>query len=235
MELEKGDPGHLLGKLWVYSARSKTAFYFTDQPATVVSEVGGVLGIDAAIQAMPQVKMFEKETAGGLSISYTHIELNKDSRSLILESGTDVIDLDNSEGLSLERKLNENFRRYFAVYSRQIFEDEEEPEMLEECEYDTEEFMKNLFFCYRRALETSSRNDIRENEKRLKEYSRGKRFEKDVKDMLSIGRKKMELGERLEAIGLYASLIDFYMNERYTEAAGIMKQIKNWREKNSIA
>lgn len=240
MELEKGDENNLLGKLWIYSACRMQAYYYTDKPETVVSELSSHLGLDSALAVMDDLGQHIEDMYDGFSVSSVKLLIKKDSIEFILSSECDVINLDDSGcNLSFDKQAIGQYNEYFELYNTQRrakLNSKVKRKCSAEKEYDTAYFMNSCFIPFRTALETGDNKPcIISTRKNLLKYSQGKKFSKDVEEMLNIsGHKSLDKGEMLTGLGLYAIKIDYYMKEDFENAARIKRQIEGWRRNNRL-
>jgi hypothetical protein len=240
MELEKGDENNLLGKLWIYSAGRRQAYYYTDKPETVVSELSLHLGLDTALAVMDDLGQQIEGLYDGFSVSSVKLPIKKDSIEFILTSECDVINLDDSRcPLPLDKQAVGQCNEYFELYDTQKkaklsskVKKEESPGK----EYDTTYFMKSFFIPFRTALEIGDNKQwIDFTRKNILNYSEGKKFRKDIEGMINIsGCRNIEKDDMLTGLGLYASMINYYMTEKFEGAAETRDKIEDWRKKNRL-
>jgi hypothetical protein len=244
MDLEKGDENNLTGKLWLYSEKHSKAFYFTDKQESFVSEIGSILGMQSALNIVKAVKnryMGKDDITGFIPVFETELPLDEDHKLNILASGCDVINLDtagNQNRSALDLKVKSEFNHYFKLYVSQAGNSpaERQDKKTEDEPYRTEKFMNAYFIPFRTALELDYGESVLAPAKaNLLLYSEGKKFRQDAEKIVGISaNNSLAKDKKLEGIGLYGMLIDYYMKEEYEKAAQTQKQIAEWRKNNNL-
>jgi hypothetical protein len=240
MDLSRGEKKDLLGRLWLYSKEAKQAFYVSDRPNTVITEIGCVCGSGVGISFFNSIKSFNKdpETSKAKGVA-VQLPLTDDLLEGILRSDSDMIDLDSCRyQAALETKVRIEGQKYLKDYRMQQKAklSAERNEGSAPKEYNTTTFMKGYFNPLRRALEIGdNKSQIADERGYILRYSEGTKFSKDVEEIVRISKlKKLGKDDMLKGIGLYALKIDYYMKQEFENAAKIRNQIEEWRKKNKL-